>query len=401
MREIRSLSLGIWVTVGSRDETKELSGISHFIEHMVFKGTKKRSAEEIAKSADYLGGQLNAFTAREYTCFYARILAQHLEKAMEILADIFLNSLFAPEAIEKEKKIVIEEINMYHDTPTEFILDFFIQTLMNDYFLGHPITGSKKTVKGISQQKIIDYINTTYSPEEIIIAGAGNLTHSRLVELVKRYFSDYLRGINSKRNPLQVSLASPQNRISTIDKKLEQAHVCVGVRSYHYSHPKRYAAALLNLALGGGVSSRIFQLLREKKSLAYSTYSFLEAFKDVGALGVYAGVSPLRAGEAIELIFEELRKIKQEGITAKELERTKEQLKGCILLEIENSYSRMTRLVMGEYYFNQVHSLDEVIANIEKVTLEDILSVSQELFGKEEFVVTAIGPAVSKLRRII
>ena len=344
----KSVSIGIWVITGSRDESLQENGISHFIEHLLFKGTERRTAFEIAKEIDSVGGSLNAFTGREYTCLYAKVLDKNLPLAIDLLSDIFLNPLIDQKDVEKERMVILQEIKMVEDTPDDYIHDLFNRVCWGDHPLGFPILGTSDLVQSFTRDHIYQYYKETYLPNQIVVCAAGNLKHQEVVDLVKEAFGPMPKsGKKRKRvKPLSASTTDIRRR------DLEQVHFCLGTRGLQYNHSLRFASYTLNSILGGGMSSRLFQEIRENRGLAYSVYSYLPAYTDAGLVVVYAGTSEDSLKEVIGLVLKEFNSLKKEPFRNGELETTKEQLKGNLLLSLESSDNMMTRLAKNEIYFD-------------------------------------------------
>jgi predicted Zn-dependent peptidase len=388
MPYVRSVSLGIWIGCGSRVEQGPENGLSHFIEHMVFKGTKSRSAEEIARSVDSVGGGLDAFTSKELVSFNTKVLDQHLPIALDVLADLVLNPLFRPEDIEKERGVILEEIKMEADQP-EFVLhEAFISNFWKNHGLGKPILGTKETVKKFGQEMLLNFYDRVYSPRNILITAAGNLDHDEIVKLVREKFSDL-----KERGPLPVD-APPKTHAPLILKKkesLEQVHIALGVPAYPLAHELRFPLYVLNTVLGGGMSSRLFQNIREKQGLAYAVYSELNLFSDTGCLTIYAGTAVETAKQVISSVMQEFRQLKDEFIGADELQRAKDHLKGSLMLSLESTSSRMSNLARQELYFDRFMSLDEMIDSIDSVTREEVQMIAQESFRTESVALAMLG----------
>jgi predicted Zn-dependent peptidase len=384
----RSISLGVWVKIGSRHEPKEISGVSHFLEHMFFKGTQKRTARDIATEIDSLGGEMNAFTSQESTTYYIKVLDEHLPNAVEILADILLGSKFAPADMEKERKVILEEIKMVEDTPDDFIHEIFAGTVWKDHPLGRPILGTKETIKALAHKDLLAYLEHFYCPREIIISAAGNFEHARLVELLDAAFGRLTRTGMQKQEPAPVF----HSAITVRKKQLEQVQVCLGCRGLQYTHEDRYVSLALNTVLGNSMSSRLFQEVREQNALAYSIYSYVTTYRDTGLLTVYAGTDPANALQAIRLIMKEILKIRDEGITAAEETRLKNQIKGNLVLSLESSSSHMSRIARQEMYFGKYFSVDDIIKGVDKVTAADVQRLAQQFFKRENLSLSILGP---------
>jgi predicted Zn-dependent peptidase len=389
MLRVRSVSIGIWVRTGSRDERAPENGITHFLEHMVFKGTRNRSAEEIARSADSIGGHLDAYTSKEYTTFSIKVLDEHLERAFDVLSDLVKNPLFRAEDVLKERKVIQEEIKMVEDTPDDLVHEIFTQAYWRGHALGRPILGTRRTVAGFDRRRLFHYFRRHYAPNRMLIAAAGNLQHRRIAELVRRAFGDAPRGPA----PAQSSAPVAYPHLKLCDKRdLEQVHLCVGAPGYPQAHAKRYALLVLNTVLGGGMSSRLFQNVREKRGLAYAVFSGLSMFMDAGCLSVYAGTSTENTRRVIRLVMEEFHRLKSSALDTEELQRAKDYLKGSLLLSLESSSARMANLARQEMVFGRHISMDEIAAGINAVTSEDVLGVAREIFGGERIALTALGP---------
>jgi predicted Zn-dependent peptidase len=388
MQHIRSASIGIWLETGSRDEDAHWNGISHFIEHMVFKGTKHRTAEEIARQVDSIGGNMDAFTAKECICFNVKVLDEHVPIALDILSDLVLHPVFDSQDITRERGVILEEIKMDQDNPDYLVHEIFTQNFWKDHPLGRPILGTKETVKRFERQPVLDAYGHHFSPGNIIVSAAGNLDHDRFVDLVIQHF-EHMKPV---KNGLHSAVPKVVPRIVLRNKKaLEQVQLCIGVPSYAIAHEKRHASYVLNTLLGGGMSSRLFQNIRERQGLAYSIYSDLNPYRDTGCLAVYAGTSRESAAKVVQSVVSEFRKLKAEPVPEEELRRSKDQLKGSLMLSLESSTARMSNLARQEMYFDRFYDLDELIEKIEAVTTEDLQSLANEFFHTELIAVTALG----------
>jgi predicted Zn-dependent peptidase len=388
MPHVRSVSVGIWMVTGSRREPQDQNGICHFIEHMLFKGTTHRTAEEIARSVDSIGGHLDAFTAKECVCFNTKVLDEHLPVAFEVLSDLLLNPLFKEDDIARERGVVLEELKMDEDNPDYLVHEIFTQNFWKDHPLGKPILGTKETVKRLDQRALWDFFRRHYVPNNMIISAAGNLEHQRLVDLVSRYHASRQPCREEPPDPAP----QPHSRITLRNKKdLEQVHLCLGVPSYPLSHERRYACYLLNTLLGGGMSSRLFQNIRERQGLAYAVFSELNPYRDSGCFSVYAGTSAEAAVKVVELIMREFRDLKANAVPPEELRRGKDHLKGSLMLSLESTTSRMSNLARQEMYFGKFFSLDEIVARIERVTAEELLEIAREFFRPQQVAVTVLG----------
>ena len=388
MKHIRSVSIGIWIKTGSRHEQPESNGISHFVEHMVFKGTKNRSAEDIARQVDSIGGNMDAFTAKETVCFNVKILDDHMPIAMDVLSDLVLNPTFEPADIQKERGVILEEIKMDEDNPDYLVHEIFTQNFWKDQPLGKPILGTKETVKRFQRDLLFEYYAKRFAPGNMIIAAAGSLNHDTFVQLVRERFEKLTPVPNGFHEAPPKTFA----RISMRNKKaLEQVQLCIGVPSYHISHERRYMSYVMNTLLGGGMSSRLFQNVREKQGLVYSIFSELNPFKDTGCLSVYAGTSRESATKVVTAVVEEFKKFKNEPVPDDELRRAKDQLKGSLMLSLESSTARMSNLARQEMYYDRFFGLDEIIQKIEDVTREDITTTANEFFKPDSVAVTVLG----------
>jgi predicted Zn-dependent peptidase len=388
MKHIRSVSIGIWIKTGSRDEAAERNGLSHFIEHMVFKGTRNRSAEAIARQVDSIGGNLDAFTAKECVCFNVKVLDEHLPIALDVLSDLVLNPVFAVEDIVRERRVILEEIKMDEDNPDYLVHEIFTQNFWKDHPLGKPILGTKETVRGFEQPVVLDLYRQRFVPGNLIVAAAGNLNHERFVELVNQHFSSMTPGKNGLHSlpPKIVPKITLRNK-----KSLEQVQICVGVPSHPIAHEKRFASYILNTLLGGGMSSRLFQNIRERQGLAYAIYSDLNPYRDTGCLSIYAGTSRESAAKVVQSIVSEFKKLKSEAVPEEELRRSKDQLKGSLMLSLESSTARMSNLARQDMYFDRFYGMDELIERIEAVTVEDLQEMANDFFRTESIAVTVLG----------
>ena len=377
MPHVRSVAIGVWLKRGSRHEGEDKSGISHFIEHMVFKGTKTRSAEMIAAQVDSIGGHMDAFTAKEYASFHLKVLDDHLPLAVELLGDIVANPLFDPEEMAKEKKVIFEEINMVEDTPDDLVMELFTEAFWPDHPLGRPILGTKGSVSGFDRDHLSAFFKDVYRPSNFLVAAAGHLDHAQVAELVGRHFGTLSPGGTDKDGgPPQ-----PAARIVTRSKReLEQVHLCLGTPGFPQGHQDRYATYILNTVLGGSMSSRLFQNVREKRGLVYSIASGVTSYSDAGLLSVYAGTSLDSVDEVVRLTLEEFRRMKGEPLPEDELRRAKDHLKGSLMLSLENTGSRMSHLARQEIYFGRQFSLDEITDGIERVEADDVQRIAGELF---------------------
>jgi predicted Zn-dependent peptidase len=385
--DLPSVTVGIWVENGSRYERDEQAGISHFLEHLFFKGTERRTAAAIAEEIDAVGGVLNAFTGKEYTCYYAKVLRDHLPLALDLLADIFTQSLFASDEIDRERTVVIQEISEVEDRPDDYVHELFNLAFWPGHPLSRPIAGSAATVSGFQRDDFLRFLDARYRPDRILIAAAGDVVHDDLVAVAARHFGSLAGAAPA----LDGGPPHPRPGVSVHEKTLEQVHLCLGTPGIPQTDRDRYAAHVLNLALGGGMSSRLFQEIRERRGKAYTVYSFLASYLDAGYTGVYVGTSPDWVPEVVEVIRAELARVTREGLTATELTRVRNQMKGNILLGLETSDSRMTRIAKNAIYFGRDVTLDEVAAAVDAVTNDDILRVCQRLFQPGTLALTVLG----------
>jgi predicted Zn-dependent peptidase len=385
--DLPSVTVGIWVENGSRYEQPEQAGISHFLEHLFFKGTKRRTAAAIAEEIDAVGGVLNAFTGKEYTCYYAKVLREHLSLALDLLADIFTESVFAQEEIDRERSVIIQEISQVEDTPDDYVHELFNLSFWPGHPLARPIAGSEQTVSGLNRDHFLTFLDARYRPDRILVAGAGNLTHQQLVDVASRM----LGGLQGRTTPIDGGPPVPRPAVAVHAKELEQVHLCLGAPGIAQVDGERYAAHLLNVALGGGMSSRLFQEIRERRGRAYTVYSFLSSYADAGYVGVYCGTSAEWLREVVEVIRTELARVTRDGLGAEELVRAKNQMKGNMLLGLETSDSRMSRIAKNEIYFGRDVPLEEVAVGIDAVTNDDVVRMAGRLFRPDTFALTVLG----------
>jgi predicted Zn-dependent peptidase len=388
MPHIRSVSAGVWIRTGSRHEKPEVNGISHFAEHMVFKGTTTRTAEMIARQVDSFGGNLDAFTAKECVCFNVKVLDEHLGDAMDVLADLVLNPSFNDTDVKKERGVIMEEIKMDEDNPDCLVHEIFVQNFWKDHPLGRPILGTRETVKRFGPALLFDYYKERFQAGNMVVAAAGSLKHDEFLELAMRKFSHLPSGSSE----LQDMAPKATAKISLRNKKsLEQVQLCIGVPSYSISHENRYASFVLNTLLGGGMSSRLFQNVREKQGLVYSIFSELNPYRDTGCLAVYAGTSKDSAPKVVQSVLKEFRDLKEVQVTAEELVRAKAQLKGGLMLSLESSMARMSNMARQEMYYDHFYGMNEITERIEAVQAEDVQQVAREFFIADHIAVTVLG----------
>jgi predicted Zn-dependent peptidase len=387
MNHVRSVSIGVWLSRGSRHEPAERGGIAHFVEHMLFKGTTSRSAEEIAQAVDSIGGQLDAFTSKEYAGYFIKVLDEHLPFALDVLSDIVLRPAFRADDIEREKKVVLEEIKMVEDTPDDLVHELFTQSFWEGHPLGRPILGVPETVEALTGDDLRSYFDGAYTARHFAVAAAGNLEHAKLRDLVIGAFD------GASRNGVSVADVPPLGRPGLLarDKELEQSHVVLGTSAHRHDHEDRYAGYILNTILGGSMSSRLFQNIREKRGLAYAVFSGLSAFRDGGMFNIYAGCASESVGQVVDLIVDELRMVKRWPVPEAELQRAKDHLKGNLMLSLESTSSRMTHLARQDLYFDRFYTLDETLDSIEAVSGEDVLRVARDLFSDGALAATVLG----------
>jgi predicted Zn-dependent peptidase len=387
MPHVRSVSVGVWLTRGSRHEPQAHAGIAHFVEHMLFKGTTSRSAEDIAQQVDSIGGQLDAFTSKEYAGYYIKVLDEHLPLAIDLLSDLVTRPTFAPEEIEREKKVILEEIKMVEDTPDDLVHELFAERFWSGHALGRPILGTPDSVSALDGGTLRRYFADAYVANNFAVVAVGNLEHDRLRKLVEAAFASIAR----EGSPIldEPPLISPS--IEVRQKELEQSHVCFGSPGLPQNHPDRYAAYALNTVLGGSMSSRLFQNVREKRGLAYAVFSGLSAYQDVGAFSIYAGCANEAVRELIDVVVAEIRQLKRDRLSADELRRAKDHLKGSLMLNLESTSSRMSHLARQEIYRDRADSLDDMLAAIEKVAVQDVARLADEFFQNGALGVTVLG----------
>ena len=385
---LRSVSLGIWVNAGSRDEVEGENGIFHFIEHMSFKGTRNRTSLQIAKELDALGGFSNAFTSKESTCFHAKVLDKHFIDSAGILSDVFLNSTFDPEDVERERQVIFQEISMVEDTPDDNIHVLFNRLFWIDHPIGMSTLGTDDTVSGIGRETILNYLNRFYVPERVLIAASGNVDHQSMVS----YFKPLFEAIEASNSNPERSAPYPNSGLSIHYKELEQIHICLGGEAPSLSNDKRFACAIFNTILGGNMSSRLFQEIREKQGLAYSVYSFLSAYMDTGLLGVYVATDAGSVNPVLETVRREIQKIKKGELSESELSAAKDHLIGGMYLAAESSDNRMMRIAKNEFNFQRYVSYEEVASNLERVTCDQVVEVVSEIFSGNKIALATLGP---------
>ena len=388
MPHVRSVSVGVWVRNGSRRETVEENGLAHFIEHMVFKGTERRSAEAIAREMDSVGGMLDAFTSKEQICFNAKVLDEHLPIAFDVIADLILRPNFDSEDPKKEQQVILEEIKMDMDNPEYLLHEVFTRGFWPEHALGRPILGTPETVKNFNRQVLKTRFASWFAPDHLVVTAAGNVAHEQVLDLVTREFG-HLQP--SGKQPAHVAPRTSAPIHLEKKRDLEQVHLCVGVPSVPLGHEDRFGIAVLNNLLGGGMSSRLFQNIREKRGLAYAVFSEITPYSDAGMLTVYAGSAKETVGQVLDLIVSEFRDLKKSPVTEEELARSKNHLKGSLMLSLESTSARMSNLARQELYFRRFYSLDEILASIEAVTREQLQALAQQYFRVEDIAVTVLG----------
>jgi predicted Zn-dependent peptidase len=388
MPHVRSVAVGVWVETGSRYEVEARGGVSHLIEHLVFKGTATRSAEVIARTMDSVGGQMDAFTTKEHTCFYVQVLDEHLPLAVDLLTDILLHPLFDAEELEREKSVVLQEIRMVEDTPDDIIHDLFAAQIWGRHPLARPILGTRDLVTGFQRDAIADHFAEEYVPPRIIIAVAGNVTHEQVVELFSRGFNGYARPARPRAS--ETVKLSPG--VNIVHKALEQVHLVMGFPGLAHAAPERYAMFVLNDVIGGSMSSRLFQEVRERQGLAYSVHSGVQAFSDTGLMYVYAATDVENFSKVLKSILKELREVKKHGVTAEELRRSKDHLKGSLMLSLESTSSRMNRLAKHELHLGSFLTIDEMLASIDGVRHEEVQALVSQVIDEEQLALTTLGP---------
>jgi len=389
MSHVRSVSIGVWVRNGSRREAIEQNGLAHFMEHMVFKGTERRSAEAIASEMDSVGGMLDAFTSKEQICFNAKVLDENLPIAFDVIADLVLRPRFDSEDVSKERQVVLEEIKMDLDNPEYLLHEIFTRGFWPEHPLGRPILGTPETVKQFSREALQTRFREWFAPDHLVVTAAGNVTHQQVMDLVQREFG-HLRSNGALEDHTPPKTGAPLH--VERKKELEQVHLCIGVPSLPIAHERRFGIAVLNNMLGGGMSSRLFQNIREKRGLAYAVFSEITPYSDAGMLTVYAGTAKETVGQVLDLTIDEFRSMKESPVTDEELRRAKNHLKGSLMLSLESTSSRMSNLARQELYFGRFYSLDEILASIEAVSREDVQVLAREFFRTERISATVLGP---------
>lgn len=388
--EFRSCSLGIWVHSGSRHEREDQAGLSHFLEHMYFKGTESRNATQIAEAMDAVGGQLNAFTEKEQTCYYARVMDQHLPMAVDILSDMLLKSVFAADEIEREKGVILEEIKMYEDAPDEMVFDVFTSSVWGGHPLGRPILGCEKVIAGLTREQLLEYRDEHYLPQRMLVAAAGHVDHDELAGQVAGWFPATKPDRIPSLRPGGQPKPQPQKVIQYRDS--EQVYVCYGSEGLSVTDERRYAMLVLDSVIGGSMSCRLFQEIRERRGLVYSVCTFQNSYRDCGLFGVYAGTSAEKLDEVLRLSRGILEEVRQKGLLPEELTRAREHLKGSIALAMESTSHRMMRLARSESFHGRLIPLEEVIDRIDAVGHDEVLELAQQVLDPERFTLAVLGP---------
>ncbi len=403
---VRSATFGVWVNVGSRDETSPVAGASHFLEHLLFKGTKTRTAMEISSSIEAVGGEMNAFTGKEYTCFYARVIDVDLPLAVDVISDLITSSVVAASDVDAERNVVLEEIAMRDDDPSDLIHDLYLEAYYGNSELGRPILGTIDSIKGMSRNSVFNYYKKRYRPEDLVIAVAGNIKHKKVVRMVEEAMS--------KDNFLDVPSAKPNLRAAThskvpgvgkvgiLDKKTEQAHLLLGGQGVERNDDRRFALSVLASALGGGMSSRLFQEVREKRGLAYSVYSYVQQFAGSGTLAFYAGCQPSKAVEVVKIIRDITMDVAEHGLTEEEITRAKGAVSGSLVLSQEDTGSQMSRIGKSELVYGEVMTFDEILSRVKSVTPADVRAIASEILPKPS-TLAIVGPfkSASKFEKVI
>lgn len=382
LTHVRSVSVGVWIDVGSRDESAALNGVSHFIEHMVFKGTERRSVKEIARSLESVGGYMNAFTGKEHTCYYARVLDEYTELAIDVLSDLTLHAVFPPKDLEKEKGVVIEELKNVEDDPDDIIHDYFDKALFGDHPLGFPVIGSEKNLRSFTRDDLLSHVRTHYVPGNMVLAAAGNVSHERLVALAQKYFGE-VRATRLRKPTGRVKPHTTKSQRKEYKKQIQQAHVCMGTQAWSIKSKQRYPLLVLNTLLGDGMSSRLFQNIREKYGFAYSVYSNATLMSDAGVFSAYIGTDKAHVKASIDLILREFSKLQESPVSRAELDRTKAQLKGSMMLSLESIPNRMMRLGSSELYFQEFNSIDSILKQISEVSRDQVQEIASTLFREK------------------
>jgi len=387
---VRSVSVGLWIDVGSRDEGAGKNGISHFLEHMVFKGTQRRNMRQIAQSIESIGGYINAFTTKEHTCFYARVLDEHIEKAVDVITDLVKNPVFHPKEITKEKFVVLEELKQIEDDPDDLIHDYLDRVLYFPHPLGEPIIGSSDSIRQIEREDLFTHLNNNYTPDKMVLAAAGNIDHETFVRYAEKYIGSLERRSHTNG---QSRLPNRRSKYVEIKKPIQQAYICMGNKTFGIHSKYRYPLLVLNALLGDGMSSRLNQVIREKHGLAYNTYSFVNLLRDTGLFGVYVGTDSEKINKTMDVLHREFEKLQDKPVSRAELRRTISQIKGNMMLGLENMSSRMMRIGSGELYFKKYTTLDTILKKINEVTSEELRSVARKVLDVSKFSTVVFKPS--------
>ena len=391
MPQVRSVSVGVWLMRGSRHESDAESGIAHFVEHMLFKGTANRSAQQLAQEIDSIGGQMDAFTTKEYASYYIKVLDEHLPMAVDLLGDLVLRPAFAPDDIAREKSVILEEIKMVEDAPDDLVHEIFAQQFWPKHPLGRPILGTPATVESFDQKVLRGYFQRMYVAPQLLIAVAGHIEHAKVRDLIAKAFAS----VNTSAGESATTPPAPAGGVVYRKKDIEQSHVCMGTPAYHQAHQDRYALYVMNTILGGSMSSRLFQHIREDRGLAYSVFSTITSYSDAGMVTIYAGCASDKVTEVVDLALAELREMRDSAVPGDELRRAKDHLKGNLVLNLESSASRMSHLARQFMLFGRQYTLDEMTKAVDAVTAEDVQRVANELFNDAGLAATVVGPATS------
>lgn len=398
MPTVRSVAVGFWVGIGSRDEAPEHAGATHFLEHLLFKGTPRRDALEISAAIEGIGGEINAFTAKEYTCYYARVLDEDLPLAIDVLADVVTSSLVTPEDVESERAVILEEIAMHDDDPSDVVHEQFAAELYGDTPIGRPILGTVDSIDALSRDRIVEYYRRYYRPPQTVVSVAGNIDHERVVELIAAAY-DRAGALAGEEPPAPPRIAGPgvafRSGVRVVDRATEQANLVLGTTGLSRTDDRRFALGVLNAALGGGMSSRLFQEIREKRGLAYSAYSYTSQYADTGQFGIYVGCLPSKIDDVLKICRDEVARVVAEGIAEEEIVRGKGQMRGGLVLGLEDTGSRMSRVGKSELVYDTLMSVDEVLRRIEAVTVEDVAAVARDVL-KRPLTLAVIGPYADK-----
>jgi predicted Zn-dependent peptidase len=384
---VNSVAIGLWIKTGSINENPSLNGITHFIEHLLFKGTDKRDAIDIVKGIESVGGVINAFTGKEFTCIYAKVLDRYFQVALDTMADILLNSRFDAEEIDKEREIVLQEIILVEETPDDYIHDLFNYSLFYNHPLGYPVQGTINSVKEIKREDILNYFNQFHIPDRIIISSVGKVDHENVVQMADKYFGS----LTPKKISYCYNKQTPPSRINICKRDLEQVYFCLGTRLFPLTYYNRYESSLLNIILGGGMSSRLFQEVREKNGLAYSIYSYVNSYHNIGSFVIFGVTSEKNMREVMKIITKEISDLKKKPVSEEELESAKDQLKGNFLLSMEIMDNRMNRLAHNEIYFRRYFTPEEILENIDKISSEDLRRFTSNIFRKNFITFVLLG----------